>query len=66
MINVRYPYRDDVGHWVMRAEETRMIAEEMQDSFNRRLMLSIAEAYESIRRRAAQRLSDDALTKIKK
>jgi hypothetical protein len=57
-VNVRYPYRDDVHHWVLRAEEARTIAKAMQDSFNRRLMLSIAEAYEALGRR----LSDDALT----
>jgi hypothetical protein len=66
MINVRYHYRHDVGHWVMRAEEARIIAEEMQDPDTRRLMLSIAETYESLGRRAARRLSDDAQTKNKK
>jgi hypothetical protein len=63
MIKVRHPYRDDVGHWVMRAEEARTIAEDMQDSEMRRLVLSIAETYDSLGRRAAQRLSETALPK---
>jgi hypothetical protein len=61
-VSVRYPYRDDLRHWEMRAEEARMIAPTMKDPFNRRLMLSIAEAYETLGRR----LSDDALTERKK
>jgi hypothetical protein len=66
MIKVRYAYRDDVAHWVMRAEEARTIAEDMQDSDTRRLMLSVAETYESLARRAAQRLSEAAVTENNK
>src|SRR6516165_9409104 len=57
-VSVRYPYRDDLRHWEMRSEEARMIAPTMKDPFNRRLMLSIAEAYETLGRR----LSDEAPT----
>ncbi|HYZ42033.1 MAG TPA: hypothetical protein VE687_15655 [Stellaceae bacterium] len=46
---------DDVGHWLSRAEETRTIAELMNDPEARRVMFDIAAGYDRLAERAAER-----------
>jgi hypothetical protein len=45
----------DSGHWRDRAEDARRVATEILDPVSRRKMLDIAEGYESLARRAAER-----------
>ena len=49
---------DDAEHWWSRAEETRTIAELMNDAEARRIMLDIAEGYDRLAERAAERASN--------
>jgi DNA-binding ferritin-like protein len=49
-------------HWRNRAEEARKLADEMNDETSRQMMLQIAEDYERLAERAAQR---DASAQIK-
>lgn len=46
---------DDAEHWWGRAEETRTIAEFMNDPEARRIMFDIAEGYDRLAERAAER-----------
>jgi len=46
---------DDAGHWLSRAEETRTIAEIMTDPEARLIMFDIAEGYDRLAERAAER-----------
>jgi hypothetical protein len=46
---------DDVDHWLSRAEETRTIAELMNDLEARRIMFDIAAGYDRLAERAAER-----------
>jgi len=48
----------DPEHWLERAEDARRIAVEILDPLSRRTMLEIAENYESLARRAAERLQE--------
>jgi hypothetical protein len=50
--------RDDPQHWFDRAEKARVHAEQMSDPESKRTMLGIAASYESLARRADQRLRD--------
>jgi hypothetical protein len=45
----------DPAHWYDRAEDARRVAAEILDPISRRKMLEIAETYESLARRAAER-----------
>jgi hypothetical protein len=47
---------DDPVHWLARAEEARVIAEDMKDPESRRIMLGIADDYEKLAQRAQERL----------
>jgi hypothetical protein len=46
---------DDAEHWWNRAEESRTIAELMNDPEARRIMLDIAEGYDRLAERVASR-----------
>lgn len=48
---------DDAEHWWSRAEEARTIAEFMSDPEARRIMFDIAEGYDRLAERAAERTS---------
>jgi hypothetical protein len=48
---------DDAEHWWSRAEETRTIAELMNDPEARRIMFDIAEGYERLAERATERVA---------
>ena len=52
------PYRsfNDPTHWRERAEEARAHAQQMTDPEAKRMMLTIAEDYEKLARRAQDRL----------
>jgi hypothetical protein len=45
----------DPEHWRDRADDARRVATEILDPVSRRKMLDIAEGYESLARRAAER-----------
>jgi hypothetical protein len=51
-------FRDDPQHWLDRAEKAQAHAEEMSDQESKRMMMGIAESYENLARRAAQRLRE--------
>jgi hypothetical protein len=48
----------DPQHWREHAEDARRLAAEIIDPLSRRTMLEIAESYESLARRAEQRLRE--------
>jgi hypothetical protein len=48
---------DDAEHWWSRAEETRTVAELMNDPEARRIMFDIAEGYERLAERATERVA---------
>ena len=48
---------DGAEHWWSRAEETRTIAELMNDPESRRIMFDIAEGYDRLAERAAERVA---------
>lgn len=51
------PHINDPKHWRERAEETRVIAEQMQDVIARGMMMNVAQDYERLARCAAERLA---------
>ncbi len=51
---------DDAEHWWSRAEEARTIAEFMNDPEARKIMFDIAEGYDRLAERAAERVSRSA------
>lgn len=50
------PHFNDPQHWRERAEETRVIAEGMQDVIARGMMLRVADDYERLAERATARI----------
>jgi hypothetical protein len=49
---------DNSGHWHQRAQETRRLAETVDDPEAKRTLLKIAEEYERLAERAANRGKD--------
>jgi hypothetical protein len=49
-------YFSDPEHWRRRAEESRVLAEQMSDQTFRQMMLRIADDYDKLAVRAAMRL----------
>jgi len=49
-------YFSDPEHWRRRAEESRVLAEQMSDETSRQMMLKIADDYDKLAVRAAMRL----------
>jgi hypothetical protein len=50
------PYFNDPEHWRRRAEESRVLAEQMNDETSKQMMLRIADDYDRLAIRAARRL----------
>ena len=51
---------DNPAHWIARAEEVRAVADDMQDPESKRMLLKIAEDYDTIAERAQRRLNEKA------
>jgi O-methyltransferase involved in polyketide biosynthesis len=49
---------DDAEHWWSRAEEARTVAEFMNDPEARRIMSDIADGYDRLAERAAERVGN--------
>lgn len=47
------------GHWLQRAQETRRLAENISDAETKRTLMKIAEEYERLAQRAANRGNGD-------
>ena len=47
---------NDPAHWHRRAEEARILAEQMNDEQSRQMMLRIADDYDRLAQRAKDRL----------
>jgi hypothetical protein len=52
------PHFNDPQHWHQRAEELRVLAEEMKDEVAQKMMLKIADDYDKLAVRAALRLRE--------
>ena len=59
------PYRNNPGHWRFRAEEARMVADEMTDEGARAIMLRIALEYYRLAKLAEERLAGQEATERK-
>ena len=53
------PHFNDPDHWRQRAEETRILAEQMSDEVQKKTILGIADDYDKLAVRAAQRQKGD-------
>jgi hypothetical protein len=49
---------DDPAHWRARAEESRVLAEQLSDRDSRRMMLGVAESYERLAQHAERRIAE--------
>ena len=49
------PHFNDPDHWRQRAEETRILAEQISDEAEKKTILGIADDYDKLAVRAAQR-----------
>ena len=52
---------NDPAHWRDRAQQMRVLAEDMNDEYSKAAMLRIAEEYERLAKRAEQRASGNYL-----
>jgi hypothetical protein len=52
------PHFNDPEHWHQRAEEARVLAEQMKDEVTKQMMLDIARDYDRLAVRASIRLAD--------
>jgi len=50
------PHLNDPEHWRQRAQESRVLAEQMSDETSKKMMLKIADDYEKLAARAVARL----------
>jgi hypothetical protein len=55
---------EDAEHWWSRAEETRTIAEIMTDLEAKRIMSEIADGYDRLAERAAERWAERGANKL--
>jgi hypothetical protein len=53
---------DDPHYWYARAEESRVLAEQMVDPEARRIMFGIAKSYDLIAQRTGERLRGEAVS----
>ena len=53
------PHFNDPDHWRQRAEETRILAEQMSDEVQKKTILGIADDYDKLAARASRRLIDE-------
>jgi hypothetical protein len=53
------PHFNDPEHWRRRAEESRVLAEQINDETSKQMMLRIADDYDRLAVRAAMRLQGD-------
>jgi hypothetical protein len=53
------PHFNDPDHWHRRAEESRVLAEQMSDEISKEMMLRIADDYDKLAIRAFVRLIDE-------
>jgi len=53
------PLFNNADHWRQRAEETRILAEQISDETEKKTMLGIADDYDKLAVRAAQRQKGD-------
>jgi hypothetical protein len=60
------PHFNDPENWRQRAEESRVLAEQMTDEAARKMMLGIADDYNKLAVRAAMRLLDSPNTDQKR
>src|SRR5262249_25556136 len=57
-----HPHFNNPQHWRDRAEDARILAEQMHDDLCRAMMLRIAEDYEKLAERASLRVTDSKAT----
>jgi hypothetical protein len=50
------PHFNNPDHWRQRAEETRVLAEQMGDEKSKQMMIKIADDYDKLALRAAARI----------
>ena len=55
------PHFNDPEHWHQRAEEARVLAEQMKDEVTKQMMLDIARDFKASRRREPSRKMEKAL-----
>ena len=53
------PHFSDPEHWHQQAEEARVLAQQVRDETNKKLMLRIADDYDDLAVRAAIRSGDE-------
>jgi hypothetical protein len=54
------PVIDDPKHWRIRADEARLMADSLADAVSEQIMLEVADGYERLAKRAAERMFHSA------